>query len=658
MNVTKQLYQWDTGQKLTECTGIYVDYLIGDEVYRVEIIDGTCIIPDELLQTSGRYKVWECMADNTLREFAFKVLPRPVPPNYVFTPTEQLTFEGLVQKETNKFNTNAIEKLNAYNANADNRVAEFNAQTEQIQADVSELKSDLDNKNDLFESLAYGLLGHEYYKKTLELTDGLYNSTSSESNHREMINTQYGGVYAKYNISGGQKLKIRGYGYSGNQYSSYTIVSNDYTILDRDGINGTHEYVDIVVPDGAKYLYLNGYTHDDSRIYLYVYEEYVAINVVDYVENESNVRYDLDNAERRLKKAELNNDFAMKPMDKSYFAFVVDDLNGYYKPFYDIFHENNVPMSCGAIVDNLEKTWNAIDSTDTRIIKNVMKEMETNGGEVLAHYSGSLYDDTSDAEWLKCTRDVKKKLEQNGFDVRGIIRADNTPNATNKGEKYCRKYFDYSDGLGISYQYYNFRRTFIMDYQTMDSFKSWIDTKCLTNGFYPICLHGGRNDEPLATVSNLQEIISYILSKGGVITTYKHIFDTFGTTKQAKENARLQSELLKAEILTYPQINNIRNYKGADGIHKRIASVDLSELSFALDGDYYVCSLFGAKRPTTNNDVANVLATNSSYTLVPRNNIDHINDYALSTGGTLYFRTTEIPTGVIFYQLETEEVIN
>lgn len=143
MNVTKQLYQWDTGQKLTECTGIYVDYLIGDEVYRVEITDGTCIIPDELLQTSGRYKVWECMADNTLREFAFKVLPRPIPPNYVFTPTEQLTFEGLVQKETNKFNTNAIEKLNAYNANADNRVAEFDSHTEQIQTDISELKSDL-----------------------------------------------------------------------------------------------------------------------------------------------------------------------------------------------------------------------------------------------------------------------------------------------------------------------------------------------------------------------------------------------------------------------------------------------------------------------------------------------------------------------------------
>lgn len=45
-----------------------------------------------------------------------------------------------------EYNDNATEKLNAYNANADNRVAEFNSQTEQIQTDISELKSDLSNK--------------------------------------------------------------------------------------------------------------------------------------------------------------------------------------------------------------------------------------------------------------------------------------------------------------------------------------------------------------------------------------------------------------------------------------------------------------------------------------------------------------------------------
>ena len=98
MNTEKRLYQWDTGQKLVGCTGLYVDFPIGTEVYRVETTDGMCIIPDELLQTSGGHKVYECMTNNTIRSFAFSVTPRPKPPDYVYTPTERLTFEGLVQK--------------------------------------------------------------------------------------------------------------------------------------------------------------------------------------------------------------------------------------------------------------------------------------------------------------------------------------------------------------------------------------------------------------------------------------------------------------------------------------------------------------------------------------------------------------------------------
>lgn len=98
MNTEKRLYQWDTGQKLVGCTGLYVDFLIGDEVYRVETADGMCIIPDELLQTSGSHKVYECMTNNTIRSFGFSVKPRPMPPNYVYTPTEKLTLEGLAQR--------------------------------------------------------------------------------------------------------------------------------------------------------------------------------------------------------------------------------------------------------------------------------------------------------------------------------------------------------------------------------------------------------------------------------------------------------------------------------------------------------------------------------------------------------------------------------
>ena len=98
MNIEKKLYQWDTGQKLEGCTGLYVDFLIDNEVYRVETANGMCIIPDELLQTSGSHKVYECMTNNTIRSFAFNVKPRPMPPNYVYTPTEKLTLEGLAQR--------------------------------------------------------------------------------------------------------------------------------------------------------------------------------------------------------------------------------------------------------------------------------------------------------------------------------------------------------------------------------------------------------------------------------------------------------------------------------------------------------------------------------------------------------------------------------
>ncbi len=181
MNTERKLYQWDTGQKLTGCTGLYVDFPIDNEVYRVETTDGTCIIPDELLQTSGGHKVYECMTNNTIRSFAFSVTPRPKPPDYVYTPTERLTFEGLVQKvddavadmirraesgefdghtpvkgtdyftteeiqqiqnevssgaigdfktivdtETETFNTNATEKVNTYNQNASQKTASYN----------------------------------------------------------------------------------------------------------------------------------------------------------------------------------------------------------------------------------------------------------------------------------------------------------------------------------------------------------------------------------------------------------------------------------------------------------------------------------------------------------------------------------------------------
>lgn len=98
MNTTKQLYQWDINQMLVDCTGLYVDFPVNGEIYRVETKDGECLIPDEFIQAGGRQKIWECMPDCTRKEFVLEIKARPMPPDYAFTPAEKLTFDGLAKR--------------------------------------------------------------------------------------------------------------------------------------------------------------------------------------------------------------------------------------------------------------------------------------------------------------------------------------------------------------------------------------------------------------------------------------------------------------------------------------------------------------------------------------------------------------------------------
>ena len=98
MKTNKSLFQWDINQKLMGCVGEYVDFIINDEVFRVEVEDYQCLIPDEFLQSADRKTIYECKSDGTILEHKLVIHSRPKPPNYVYTPTEKLTLEGLAQK--------------------------------------------------------------------------------------------------------------------------------------------------------------------------------------------------------------------------------------------------------------------------------------------------------------------------------------------------------------------------------------------------------------------------------------------------------------------------------------------------------------------------------------------------------------------------------
>ena len=258
----------------------------------------------------------------------------------------------------------------------------------------------------------------------------------------------------------------------------------------------------------------------------------------------SEQNFELEQVKRRLNNLNKYNELEWKSFDKAYFAFIIDDSTETLYPMYQKFHAKKVPLSSAAIVSNAKKI--KVEGVGTNV--DVLKLLESDGGEVLAHYYGNLIDigtsspnneheylNTKDA-WDSRVKDSKKELEQLGFNIRGIMRADYTQEKTATGEKYCMTYYDYSDGLGISKQFSLTRK--FMSGLNLSEFKLWIDECISKKGFYPICTHG---TEELNV--NINEIIDYIISSGGVITTYKDVYDTFKSTKIEEKILSIEKRL-------------------------------------------------------------------------------------------------------------------
>lgn len=225
---------------------------------------------------------------------------------------------------------------------------------------------------------------------------------------------------------------------------------------------------------------------------------------------------------------------------KSYFIFVIDDCNSFTPECYNIFHEHHVPLGIACITDYLDVVYREFDSQNSKSIRDTLHLVEMDRGEVLVHYYGNLadlgYSDdehkflTSDTEWYEKIVESKKILENEGYKIRGVIRADYTQKNSKKGQEICEKYFEYSDNIGITDRYSlgNRKCFFDKDMQSMTQVKEHIDECCKNPGVYSFCLHGSNKLEPLANRKDLGEIIEYIKQHDTAeITTYSAIFDKY-----------------------------------------------------------------------------------------------------------------------------------
>lgn len=309
---------------------------------------------------------------------------------------------------------------------------------------------------------------------------------------------------------------------------SVTGSVNRYTYTDED----------VTVPDGASYAILNH--ADGTANYVWECKKVTFVTGGNGSNGEleqklAKAEYENEQLVRRLTNVEKYNDFTWGTFDKAYFVFVNDDSREFITTAYNAFHAKGVPVSAAAIAPYLGNTH------DGKTVKEWLELIVADGGEVLCHYSYDLLDSDDDSVWYEYVVDAKREFERNGFKIRGLILAGSSDANSAKGEKFCRRYFDYADKVGTSTRY-NLGRKGMWTFASLDAFKARIDSCAQTPGIYAFGFHGNRDDETWVTEDSLKEIIDYISAKGNCeITTYSAVFDSIGTTVLEKRIAALEA---------------------------------------------------------------------------------------------------------------------
>lgn len=393
-----------------------------------------------------------------------------------------------------------------------------------VSKELTDLKADLSNvEGEVFtEELVWNEVALEYESGKFWSRTGVNDHFNKAKRSTNLVSVTPGETLK---ITTNISTNVPGVVYfNSSTFSQSTFVGYDLYELDGKTVR---EYTDaeVTVPAGAEYVVLQGRPLTTAAPFALKKSSVEYVSRLDEMEENaeeytSDNDFEVENLARRCTNAENKNSFAWAAFDKSYFVFIHDDTNAYLEDYAAVFHSKGVPMGAATIPANLNDAHLA-----------TLQQMVADGGEVLAHYNASPTEESTDVLWMACTGAVKKALESYGFEVHGLIKANGTASSTDKGQKYCQRYYDYADNhLGKTEQF-NFPRTLMLNYDSLSAFKTRIDALENVNGIHAFGFHGGRQDEAWITAEAFAEIIDYINAKPNCeITTYYNLWQTFGSS--------------------------------------------------------------------------------------------------------------------------------
>lgn len=239
--------------------------------------------------------------------------------------------------------------------------------------------------------------------------------------------------------------------------------------------------------------------------------------------------FEVKNIADRVIDGQIKNGFEWD-FDKVYLTMTFDDSNSDIDLLEDMAEGIGAPLCFATIPSKLGNTC-----TNGETVKAVLTRAVRNGGEILSHYGAPLTDTSTDEDYRKVYIDTKEILEENGFDVNGIITAGGADYQTQdfaKATEIARIYYQYADLTAsndkTNRQFYNPRK---FTDNGLDDVKAYIDGVVANgSGWINLASHG-TNNVNTSSAEVFREILEYAKGEGVEIVTWKYLFDNFGKVK-------------------------------------------------------------------------------------------------------------------------------
>ena len=253
--------------------------------------------------------------------------------------------------------------------------------------------------------------------------------------------------------------------------------------------------------------------------------------------NQINITREMQsNIASALIREKNRNPFEFKTFDKGYISIVFDDLRNDIDLVASIFAEFNYPLCISAIPQHLNNMASGLKTASNGFetgmrMKAIMQKVVENGGEIFSHNIDVVtIENQYDYDFMySYFTNNKKILTDNGFNVRGLIKAggEGAIDKTTEIEKWLLLNYDYSNqGTAVNYSH---DRIYLN--QPVNTIKNIISDAITNKKWIQLYGHTLTGQEGYISESNLREILQYCKDNNVDIVTYSYIFDNYSSTK-------------------------------------------------------------------------------------------------------------------------------